>query len=64
VRRLGAWLGAHEYTAVFVDGRELRPIDQYQREVHWIKQEIENFIAIHRSRTDVLNRLRDRVART
>jgi FkbM family methyltransferase len=64
VKRLGAWLGAHEYTAAFVDGRELRPIDQYQRDAHWIKQEIENFIAIHRSRSDVLDRLRVRVATT
>lgn len=62
VKRLGAWLRAHEYTAVFLDGRELRPVDEYQRDVHWLKQEIENFIAIHRSRSDVLDRLRERVA--
>jgi FkbM family methyltransferase len=62
VKRLGAWLDAHEYSAVFVDGREVRPIGEYQREVHWSQREIENFIAIHRSRGDVLDRLRERVA--
>src|SRR4051812_14677881 len=62
VMRLGAWLDAHEYSAVFVDGHELRPIGEYQREVHWSRRGIENFIAIHRSRGDVLDRLRERVA--
>src|SRR5947208_1003151 len=42
VERLGAWLDAHEYSAVFVDGRELRPIDEYQRDVHWSRREIAN----------------------
>ncbi len=62
VGRLGTWLDAHGYNTVFVDGRELRPIDQHRRDVHWSKQQIENFIAIHRSRPDVLDRLRERVA--
>jgi FkbM family methyltransferase len=63
VKRLGTWLDAHGYTTVFLDGRELRPIDQYERDIHWLKQEIENFIAIHRSRPDVLDRLAKRVAK-
>jgi FkbM family methyltransferase len=62
VKQLGAWLDVHGYTTVFVDSHELRPIDQYRRDVHWSKHEIENFIAIHRSRPDVLDRLTERVA--
>ena len=62
VKRLGAWLDAHGYNAVFVDDRELRPINEYDRDIHWLKREIENFIAIHRSRPDVLDRLTRRIA--
>jgi FkbM family methyltransferase len=61
VKRLGAWLDAHGYTAVFVDGGELRAIEEYQREIHWSQRGIENFIAIHRSRPDVLNRVTERI---
>ena len=62
MKRLGSWLDAHGYTTVFVDDRELRPINEYDRDVHWLKREIENFIAIHRSRPDVLERLTQRIA--
>jgi FkbM family methyltransferase len=62
VKRLSEWLDIHEYSAVFLDDRALRPINEYERDVHWIKHEIENFIAIHRKRPDVLERLTDRVA--
>jgi FkbM family methyltransferase len=62
VKRLGAWLDAHGYNARFVDDGELRPIDEYERDVHWMKRGIENFIAIHRSRPEVLDRLTERVA--
>jgi FkbM family methyltransferase len=62
VKRLGVWLDAHGYTTVFLDGGELRPIDDYERDIHWARREIENFIAIHRSRPDVLERLTERVA--
>ena len=62
VKRLGAWLGAHGYKTVFADDRELCPIDEYDRDVHWLKRQIENFIAIHRSRPDALERLKERVA--
>jgi FkbM family methyltransferase len=62
VTRLGSWLNSHDYSAVFLDDRTLRPIDEYQREVHWAKHQIENFIAIHRSRSEVLDRLTQRVA--
>src|SRR2546423_4528030 len=61
VKRLGAWLDAHGYTGVFLDGRELRPIEEYQREIHWTRRGIENFIAIHRSRPDVFKRVTDRI---
>jgi FkbM family methyltransferase len=62
VKRLGAWLDSHGYTAMFLDNHELCPIDEYQRDVHWTTHEIENFIAIHRSRPDVLEQLTERVA--
>ena len=62
VKRLGEWLNAHGYTAVFVDDRELRLINEYDRDVHWLKRQIENFIAIHRSRPDVFERLSQRIA--
>jgi FkbM family methyltransferase len=61
VKRLGAWLAAHGYTTVFVDGRELRPIEEYQREIHWTQRGIENFIAIHRARPDLLARVTQRI---
>ncbi len=63
VVRLGAWLDCHGYDTVFVDGRELRRIGDYQRDVHWLARGIENFIAIHRSRSELLNQLTARVAR-
>jgi FkbM family methyltransferase len=62
VKRLGAWLDAHGYTTVFLDGRELRPFEEYEREIHWTRRAIENFIAIHRSRPDVLKRVTERIA--
>jgi FkbM family methyltransferase len=62
VQQLGAWLHAHDYTAVFVEGHELRPIVEYERELHWSRHGIENFIAIHRSRPDILARLTERIA--
>jgi FkbM family methyltransferase len=62
VKRLGAWLDSHGYTAMFLDNHELRPIDEYRRDVHWTKHEIENFIAIPRSRPDVIEQLAERVA--
>ena len=62
VKRLGTWLDAHDYTTVFLDGRELRPIDEYRRDLHWTEHEIENFIAVHQSRPDVLDRLTTRIA--
>ncbi|MFN2622046.1 MAG: FkbM family methyltransferase [Chthoniobacterales bacterium] len=61
VKRLGEWLDVHGYTTVFLDGRELRPINEYDRDLHWLKRQIENFIAIHRSRQDVLKRLTERI---
>lgn len=62
VQRLGNWLDSHGYTALFLYDQQLRPIDEYEREIHWTKHEIENFISIHRSRPDVVERLSERVA--
>jgi FkbM family methyltransferase len=62
VKRLGSWLDSHGYDAVFLDNNKLRPIREYERDVHWTKQQIENFIAIHRSRPEVIDRLSKRIA--
>ena len=62
VKRLGAWLDAHGYSTIFLHGGELRLIAEYKRDVHWARHEIENFIAIHRSRPEVLERLSRRIA--
>jgi FkbM family methyltransferase len=61
VCRLGAWLASHDYDAVFVDDGDVRAIHEYDRNVHWRERGIENFIAIHRSRTEVPQRLVERV---
>jgi FkbM family methyltransferase len=63
IARLSDWLKGHDYNTVFLDGHELRLIGDYQRDVHWRERGIENFIAIHRSRREVLNQLTERVAR-
>ncbi len=60
--KLAAWLGAHDYDGFFVDGQAVKPMDQYDRAEHWDKHTIENFICIHRSRTDVHEKLAARVA--
>ena len=57
VKKLGASLDVHGYSAVFLDGQQLRPVDEYRRDLHWLERGIENFIAIHRSRPDALDRL-------
>src|ERR1041385_9556976 len=62
VTRLGSWLDGHGYDAMFLDNDKLRPIDEYQRDLHWTKRQIENFIAIHRSHPDVIDRLKKRTA--
>ncbi len=60
--KLAAWLGANDYDGFFVHGRQVKPMDQYDRAEHWDKHTIENFICIHRSRTDMHDRLAERVA--
>ena len=62
VARLASWLAAHGYDAVFIDGQSLLPIENYDRAKHWDGRCIENFICIHRSRADVMERLAARVA--
>lgn len=62
VAGLATWLEAHDYDAFFVAGRALLAIGDYDRAEHWLKGGIENFIGVHRSRADVVDRLRIRVA--
>jgi FkbM family methyltransferase len=57
ISKLAAWLDAHDYDAFFIAGRELLPIDRYDRTEHWDKHTIENFIGIHRSRGEVRERV-------
>jgi FkbM family methyltransferase len=61
-QRLAEWLRAHDYEASFLDGKELHDIARYDREEHWVKHNIENFICTHRSRADVRERLARRAA--
>jgi FkbM family methyltransferase len=58
--RLADWLGAHGYDAVFLANGEFLPIDRYDRDAHWKASNIENFICIHRSRGEVMQRLTNR----
>jgi FkbM family methyltransferase len=62
-KKLAEWLTAHGYRARFLDGTELRPIDAYDREEHWCRRGIENFICIHETRGDVVDRVRARAER-
>jgi FkbM family methyltransferase len=55
--RLAAWLDAHDYDAVFVDGKTVRPIGEFRRDEHWAKHGIENFLCFHRSRPEVRDAL-------
>jgi FkbM family methyltransferase len=47
--RLATWLHAHDYDAVFMNGKQLCDIDGYVWAEHWSKHGIENFICVHRS---------------
>jgi len=60
--KLTGWLGAHAYEGFFVHDRRIVPMAHYLRSEHWDKYTIENFICIHRSRSDVRERLVARVA--
>jgi FkbM family methyltransferase len=60
--RFAAWLRAHGYAGLFIDGRALREIELYDPAEHWAKHGIENFICLHRSRTELLGRLTTRVS--
>jgi len=62
-KKLAAWLAAHQYRAMFLDGTRLRPMDEYDREAHWRARRIENFICIHETRTDVADSVRARAER-
>lgn len=57
--KLRRWLDAHGYDAFFVEGQQLRPMDQYVHATHWRERGIENFICIPRSAAP---QVRERVA--
>ncbi len=63
VAKLATWLGAHDYDGWFVEGNVMRDIATYDHAEHWDKRGIENFIGIHRSRTDVKVQVAARVAK-
>ncbi len=63
VSALLAWLRERDYEVVFLDKRTLKDASEYDRAEHWTKHSIENFIGVHRSRGDVMERLRASAAR-
>jgi FkbM family methyltransferase len=63
VAALIAWMREREYDVRFLAGNTLLDADQYNREEHWTKHTIENFIGVHRSRGDVIRRLGECAAR-
>ena len=63
VRRLTAWLEAHDYEVLFFDHTRLRPVAEYDRAEHWVKHTIENFICLPRGDAARRRRLDDQVAK-
>jgi FkbM family methyltransferase len=61
--RLAAWLAERGYEVLFFDRERLRPFAEYDRDTHWGKLTIENFIGVHSSRPDQRARLEARVAK-
>jgi FkbM family methyltransferase len=63
VAKLRRWLDEHGYTARFLLGNDLQPIESYEHAEHWKKHGIENFMCVHRDRDDdTVERLRARAA--
>ena len=58
VGKLTAWMQARGYDLYFLEQRQIRPVAEYDRDVHWKGQYIENFICIHRSRAGLVDELR------
>ena len=62
VSKLITWLHARDYTTWFLAKGELLDASRYDRDEHWTRQHIENFIGVHSSRAAVCDSLRERVA--
>ncbi|MBL8627127.1 MAG: FkbM family methyltransferase [Myxococcales bacterium] len=60
--KLAAWLSDRGYEVLFFDRQRLRPFAEYDRDVHWGRHTIENFIGLHTSRPEQRARLEARVA--
>lgn len=58
VAKLATWMRDHDYEPVFMDGHTVHPIADHCRTAH---ARIENFICVHRSRTDVRRALEARI---
>jgi FkbM family methyltransferase len=63
VARLASWMAAARYDAYFMFGGRLHAIADYDRELHWTRHGIENFICISADRTDVHDAVAARAAR-
>ncbi|HEY5921526.1 MAG TPA: FkbM family methyltransferase [Kofleriaceae bacterium] len=63
VAALVDWLRGRDYCVVFLSGRQILDADRYDREEHWTKHTIENFIAIPSARDDIMERLHAAAAR-
>lgn len=63
VAALIAWLRERDYDIVFLFGQALVDAAEYDRAEHWEKYTIENFIAVPRTRPDVMAHLRQCAAR-
>jgi FkbM family methyltransferase len=61
--KLAQWLADHDYTGHFALGKALLPIERYVHAEHWQRHGIENFICIHKSRSEVREAVASRVAR-
>lgn len=64
VKKLAEWFAAHEYDAYFMFVRDILPMSAYNRSAHWDTNGVENFIGIHRSHPEVLDRLKAVAAKT
>lgn len=61
--QLARWLAERDYTVDFAVGRQLLSIDQYVYSEHWQHHRVENFIGIHKSRSEIREAVASRVAR-
>jgi FkbM family methyltransferase len=64
VAKLTSWMRDRGYTLHFLHQRVIRPVAEYNREIHWKHHTIENFICVHESRPEVVTALNERAAHT